>query len=307
MAVRFVICSAEGQPVPEGLVYGFEQTRIVLGRGAGADVRLPHLTVSETHASVRLEAGAYAIFDHGSTNGTQVNGVRLVPDRGKRLREGDRIELGIYCVEFHENVALAQLTTMERTAELARRLFRQSQQGTHLAAPRLCVLSGPETGKSIELPPPPSRVLVGRDATCQLVLPDSDVSREHAELVRDLDGVSITNLDSKNGIEINAQRVQQRRLRDGDELVLGATRLLFEDPADEPIENLHAESDCALPTPVPSPAEAPPPEPAATPSSAKPRRARSSPAFDADVLIYALAAIVIALSIAGLLLLMRAS
>jgi pSer/pThr/pTyr-binding forkhead associated (FHA) protein len=235
-----------------------------------------------------------------------VNGVRLVPERAKRLRDGDRIELGAYGLSFHEGVALAQPTTMERTAELARRLFRQSQAGEHLGAPRLCVLSGPDTGKSLDIPAPPARVLVGKDPSCQLVLPDPDVTAEHAELVRDLDGVVIRNLDSKHALEINTQVVEQRRLRDGDEIRIGSTRLLFEDPAEEPIDGLNAEADHALAAPQPVASEPLEPSSAAKPTQPGPRATpRRRPPFDADVLIYALAAIVIALSIAGLVALMR--
>jgi pSer/pThr/pTyr-binding forkhead associated (FHA) protein len=309
MGVRFVIRSAEGRPLQEEAAYGFEQARIVIGRGAGADVRIPHLAVSEMHATVRLEGDAYAIFDNDSTNGTWVNGVRLVPGRGKRLREGDRVEVGAYALSFHEGIGLTQPITMERTAELARRLFRQSQEGARVGAPRLCVLSGPDTGKSLEIPPPPARLLVGRDESCQLVLPDADISREHAELRHDLDGVLICNLESKNGLEINGQLVLQRRLRDGDEITLGHTRLLFEEPAEEPIDNQSAEADRPLSRPVkiatPAPAQQDPPVPPAT--SNGPTRLTRGVSFDADLLIYALAAIVIVLSIAGLIALIRAN
>jgi pSer/pThr/pTyr-binding forkhead associated (FHA) protein len=301
MAVRFVIRSAGGQALEEELAYGFDQSRIVFGRGSSADVRIPHLTVSDVHATVTLESNGYAIVDHESTNGTRVNGVRLAPNRKKRLRDGDLIEVGVYELAFVESVALAEPTTMERTAELARRLFRKSNPGIRIAGPRLVVLTGLETGKSLSMPPPPSRALIGRDPSCQLVLSDPEVSGEHAEVVRDLDGVLIRNLDSKNGIQISGQLHAQKRLRDADELVLGSTRLLFEDPAQEPIERLDDEPDDELPIP-PEPAPSAAPAKPAEPPRAAPTRAGGSraPGLDADLLIYALAAIVIAISIAGL-------
>jgi len=310
MGVRFVIKSAEGKALAEEASYGFEQSRIVIGRGAGADVRIPHLTVSETHATVRLEGDAYSIFDNDSKNGTLVNATRLVPGRGKRLQEGDRIEVGAYSLAFQHRITLSQPTTMERTAELARRLFRQSQQGTGVQAPRLCVLSGPDMGKSLEVPHPPSRLILGSAPSCQFVLADAEVAAEHAELLHDLDGVMMRASDPKRPLQINGQQVSQRRMRDGDELVLGSTRLLFEEPADEPIDALGGEADRALPA-APAPTvgneAGPDPSKAALPSSVPPSRLRSRPPpFDADVLIYALAAIVIALSVAGLVVLMRA-
>lgn len=317
MGVRFVIRSAEGKAVTEEIAYGFDQARIAIGRGLGADIRIPHLTVSELHATVRFDTDAYSILDNDSTNGTLVNGTRLFPGRAKRLNDGDRIDIGAYTLSFHAGVALSHPTTIEHTAELARRLFRQSPGGLKIDAPRVCVLSGPETGKSLDIPSPPARLVIGREASCQLVLPDPDVSREHAELRRDLDGVSIRNLGSKNGLNVNGQLLEQRRLRDGDELVLGTTRLLFEEPADEPIDNLSGESDLALPprseapTARPGPEEAPhgadlaltaEPEPRPSGSRSRPAHATS---LGADFVIYALAAVVIALSVAGLIVLIR--
>ncbi len=310
MGVRFVVRSAEGQALSEELAYGFEQTRIVIGRGPGADVRIPHLTVSETHATVHLDGDGHAIVDNESTNGTRVNGVRLSAGRKKRLHEGDLIEIGAYGLTFHTGVALPQTVTAERTAELARRLFRQSHAGAHVGAPRLCVLTGPQTGKSLDVPNPPARLLIGRAAGCQLVLDDPDVTEEHVELVRDLDGVMIRKIERAARLEINGLTVEHKRLRDADELVLGKTRLLFEDPAEEPIDGLAAEADRTLPPPALPPPPAPAGQSAAPSQPARasaPPRGRPPPPFDADLIIYALAAIVIAVSIAGLIALMSAN
>jgi pSer/pThr/pTyr-binding forkhead associated (FHA) protein len=310
MGVRFVVRSAEGQALGEELAYGFEQARIVIGRGTGADVRIPHLTVSGTHASVQLDAEGYAIVDNGSTNGTRVNGVRLQPGRKKRLRDADLIEVGVYALTFHSSVALAHAVTAERTAELARLLFRRSQAGTLVRGPRLVVLTGPDTGRSLEVPEPPSRLLIGRAETCQLVIADPGVAAEHAEVVRDLDGVQVRAAAEAAPLEINGQPVVQRRLRDADELVLGGTRLLFEEPAEEPIDSLMAEPDRALPPPSAPPAELPAAasaeQPAPARDSAAPRSRPPPPPFDADLIIYALAAIVIAVSVAGLIALISA-
>jgi pSer/pThr/pTyr-binding forkhead associated (FHA) protein len=308
MGVHILICAAEGRPLTEDVDYSFEQTRIVIGRGASADIRIPHLTISETHATLHHQGDAYAIVDNHSTNGTRVNGVPLVAGRGRKLKDGDRIDMGVYQLSFHPGVALTCSTTIERTAELARRLFRQCGAGTRAGIPRLVVLNGPEMGRSLDIPAPPSRLVIGRAESCQLVLSDPQVSREHVELYRDLDGVMIRNLSSKNGLEINQLLIAQRRLRDGDELSIGSTRLLFEDPAEEPMEALMTEADHALPAASqPVHDEAAARAPSVAPPA--PAQVRSNPAAKMNVrgselIIYALAAIVIALSVAGLLLLL---
>ena len=50
--------------------------------------------VSRVHADIRVEGDAYYIEDLGSSNGTYVNNLPLVPGNRHRLRVGDRISLG---------------------------------------------------------------------------------------------------------------------------------------------------------------------------------------------------------------------
>lgn len=310
MGLRLVIRAASGRDLGEEIAYAFDQTRVVIGRGAAADVRIPHLTVSELHATLSTEGDGYVVVDPGSTNGTRVNGERLVAGRKKKLRDGDRLDIGVYALSFHAGAVVTQPITIERTAELARRLFREGQREGAIGAPRLVVLGGPKMGSRLEIPPAPARLVVGRAESCQFVLDDPDVSREHLEVVHDLEGIEIRNLDSKNGIAANGERVTRRRLRDGDELRLGSTRLLFEEPAEEPIESLTGESDRPLsrhgaePTLDPAPAEAAP-EPAPTPDR-EPPPAQRTPLATADLVIYAVAAFVLVASAAGLFVLLRA-
>ena len=68
-----------GRPAPEGPSLTFDGERVVIGRGAGSDVPLPDPSVSVRHATIRATGTEYAIVDEGSTNGTWVGGVRLLP------------------------------------------------------------------------------------------------------------------------------------------------------------------------------------------------------------------------------------
>lgn len=50
--------------------------------------------VSRIHADIRAEADVFYLEDTGSSNGTYVNNVPLLPGNRHRLRAGDRIALG---------------------------------------------------------------------------------------------------------------------------------------------------------------------------------------------------------------------
>jgi adenylate cyclase len=69
---------------------------------------------------------------------------------------------------------------------------------------------------------------VGRHPNNQITLPDREVSKEHALLERSSDGgYTLKDLNSSNGTFVNGRRVRELKLRDGDEIAFGNTRLTF--------------------------------------------------------------------------------
>jgi predicted component of type VI protein secretion system len=67
---------------------------------------------------------------------------------------------------------------------------------------------------------------VGRNATCQLSLDDPLVSRRHALLVVTDEGVTIEDLQSRNGVLVNGKRIGGRvTLQVGDRILIGAQEL----------------------------------------------------------------------------------
>jgi pSer/pThr/pTyr-binding forkhead associated (FHA) protein len=309
------------------LVYEFDQERIVIGRQRGADVHVPHPAVSGHHATLRVQGASWVLADEGSTNGTYVNSVRLPPGRPKVIRSGDIVHLGGFALEIAIGVPVVEATGIDKTAALARRIVRDVLAGSASLGPtRLVVLNGPSTGQSVDVPLPPARLVVGRGETCDLFLSDADLSREHAEVRADLDGVILRDLGSKNGTRVNDRPVVERRLRDGDELRFGRTVVLFEDPMEARIGEISDAPEAEVETPSPSPPAEPeptpppaPPEAAATVAEATSRGATpetaAAPAraprghrrslLSADIVIYILAGAVLLLSIAGLVVLLR--
>lgn len=306
--------------------FEFEQDRVVIGRASGADVRLPDRAVSGRHASLRVETSTRVVLvDHGSTNGTRVNGQALVAERPRALRDGDELTLGPFRVEVRLNVPVAAPTSRERTVSLARRILERSL-GEGAARPKLVVMNGTRKGAELVLPPPPARLRIGRAETNDLPLDDADASREHAEITVDLDGATIRDLGSKNGLEVAGRKLTEKRLKDRDEVIVGATVLLFEDPTEGVLKERESLADLPLaePTlPMPKPVEAigtaekpalPPaePEPPAPPLTPDPHRepapkppAPAPPAwpkrrFTAEMLVLLIAAGVLAASAFGL-------
>ncbi len=68
---------------------------------------------------------------------------------------------------------------------------------------------------------------VGRSLAADVRFDDPTVSRRHALLVRQPDGVRVLDDRSLNGVFVNGERVEWRMLEDGDEIVVGRYRLCF--------------------------------------------------------------------------------
>lgn len=105
----------------------------------------------------------------------------------------------------------------------------------------LCILiaqGGPLNGLRWTLSEPK---MVGRDALCDIVIPDRQVSRHHTRLTPTDKGVMIEDLDSKNGTHVNGQQlIEEALLQDGDtiEIALAQKFIFISSDATLPLERI---------------------------------------------------------------------
>jgi hypothetical protein len=71
------------------------------------------------------------------------------------------------------------------------------------------------------------RFVIGRGRHCDLVIDSGKVSREHAALTRESGGWFIEDLGSSNGTWYQRERIERRRIEDGDEYFVCSERLRF--------------------------------------------------------------------------------
>lgn len=212
---------------------------LVIGRRRGDDIELPFADVSEPHARLTRGERGWLLTDLGSANGTYVNGRRLTPFAAQALVVGDVLRLASVELVVEGEGRPAQGVdgrdvSLESTATLARRLVSDLfGEWRPTEVPRLLVTGGPARGHDLHLEAVGCRYRVGRGTDCNLVVPDDDMSREHAEFERRWDGVFVRDLNSKNGVLYLGERLAaEQRLADGDVLRLGQTSLRLEDPED---------------------------------------------------------------------------
>ena len=70
-------------------------------------------------------------------------------------------------------------------------------------------------------------VKVGRDPQADILLDDSTVSRAHAIFRRVGSSFSVIDAGSLNGTYVNRVRVDEQKLKNGDEIMIGKFRLVF--------------------------------------------------------------------------------
>lgn len=71
---------------------------------------------------------------------------------------------------------------------------------------------------------------IGRSAECDISIPVEEISRRHALVKPNAEGLQVEDLDSSNGTYINNKRVQSGQLLPGDELRLDQVRLILVAP-----------------------------------------------------------------------------
>jgi len=225
---------------------------VVIGSGPAARVRLPAEAARPAH--IRIAGQSWTLLAESRIGGM----VRAAGDSGS-VGHGMVVELGNYRVRVSNAPAGTEATAPQRTESLACELVRNLLGDG--AAPSLEIERGEHAGARRDLPPPESTLVIGRGDEAHWVILDEDLSRTHAEVRRGWDGITVVDLGSKNGTEVDGVKIGSApvELRDGATLALGHIVMRFHDPAER---HLRGEPPgIALPRPrpiVPKPAARPP-------------------------------------------------
>jgi pSer/pThr/pTyr-binding forkhead associated (FHA) protein len=327
MALTVVVRSGDAEAPPS---ITFDAPRIVIGRGDGCEVRLPDTSVSQRHASIRQRGTDYIVIDEGSTNGTFVGPVRLPPRAPRVLRSGDLVRVGRIWLEIRIEQALPTQNAQLATRELALALVANAlAAGGERAGVIVTVAAGPDAGRELVVHESDRAYVVGRGDKADLPLTEDDASRKHAEIARRGGQLLVRDLGSKNGTLLGEQPLSGSKAvtwLPGVPLVIGATRLTFDDPVADALRELDRAADEALahdesvdppnadsnapaapapPSAESSTSERGPEAPAAVPVRRSTRPGRRSSVATSDLLVAGLALLVLALSVLGLLWLFR--
>lgn len=232
------------------LTFDFNRDQVDVGRDEAADVRLPHPSVSKRHLRLERRGDEVVAIDLGSSNGTTLGGAPLVPNEPQPLRDGDVLVVAtVFEIRYVAAApAGAQLATPRLTADIAHQLVEELLATGAAGAladasvgPEFAGEAGPVAGRVLRVPAPDARVVFGRGRGSDWIVVDPDLSRRHFEVRRTWNGVTIADLDSKNGTWLDGQRLPPHQpvpLVDGQRVRAGACELLFVDPAARYLQRL---------------------------------------------------------------------
>lgn len=270
MGVRLTVKTKSGSGADKAQVVLLDDEEINLGRDQSCQVVLAQMAVSRNHARITRDGPLFFIEDLGSSFGTHINGDRLPQGERRLLRNGDVIAIAQFDVTF-DRVAEVAPDVEGKTPAFARRAIKDVMRGlgAHENA-YLRVMNGPREGQHIELNEGQEYVFGRDEASADVVLQDDLVSRRHAKVRRDWAGVTLEDLQSRNGVKVNHQRITRTKLRDRDEISIGGVRLLFVDPSE-------AHEDPLVVTPARLEASASGPEVQPPPAAAMQRPEPSPP------------------------------
>lgn len=207
------------------------QRLTLIGREMDNDIVLEDERISRRHAELRWERGRVELADYGSLNGTLVNEQAV---RGRiLLRSGDIIQLGkrrYQLVLRPEEVApVAGVAPAVDEVLEGPETRKTTRAPDSVARPALQLVAIQGAGAGGAWPLAAAVTTIGRDQSCVVVVPDTSISRMHAQVTRQPAGYFITDLESSNGVWLNGERLTgPAQIVAGDVITLGDTLLRCE-------------------------------------------------------------------------------
>jgi FHA domain/Zinc-ribbon containing domain len=115
---------------------------------------------------------------------------------------------------------LSEPAPLDHEAQLAQARSQIEAPGEYL-----CFDDGAQAPRVVALTREWTRI--GRSLAADVRFDDPTVSRRHALVVRQPDGVRVLDDRSLNGVFVNGERIEGKLLQDGDEIIVGRYRLSY--------------------------------------------------------------------------------
>ncbi len=201
-------------------------TRLTIGRDKTNDLVLTDTTISGFHAEIQTEDDRSYLVDLGSANGTFIGGKKI--SGRQEIKAWDVISFGTVEAEVVDPDKRRPTTVMKAISDAD--LDRGSQATTVRPAVSGWSMTGtadPVKGKVFPLG---TKMILGRDPDCDIVIDSSGVSGRHAQLEEKAGSLQVKDLSSTNGTYVAGKKVNEALLNNGDELRLDEVGFKIQGP-----------------------------------------------------------------------------
>ena len=221
----------------DGHVYPLSRPPITIGEDRGNTIRIQEPGVSQFHAQIANTPDGPRILDLESKAGTLVDGKAV---RKHVLLDGDVITVGssrfrfelittrISLPEKEQHAPAKPVPVSDRTRDAEKRPVEHA--APHPGGARFVLLCVEGEDKGRRWPVGDQKASIGRRRGVDIRLADRGLSRVQAELKPDPDGPMLVDLDSRNGTFVNDVRIASARIHPGDQLRMGRSVLVVEEP-----------------------------------------------------------------------------
>jgi len=189
-------------------------SEIYIGAGEDNNIRLcdSRRTVSRRHIRLIIMDRRIYVEDLGSKNGT------FIGDRGNRIPPKKIIKVDVSEIIYigpNVRVRIEQLMGYECEGIVRTNLATSIKE-------KIDRKTGEVLKKRRHLEIPSDRsVVIGRSSDCDYIIDHPQVSRHHARITLQLDGILVEDLGSKNGTFVNGRRINRDLMDEGDILGIG--------------------------------------------------------------------------------------
>ncbi|MET1255805.1 FHA domain-containing protein [Aliikangiella maris] len=213
----------------------------IIGREKAADIVVPMSFVSRQHAKVAIRKDNLFIEDLNSSNGTYVNGERVL---SCELRNGDEIKIDEFkfSVLGPANPSGNKPRTLVKDKKTKKSVEKSAVKSTTNGNVRaaefnkkvfLHGLSKDAEGKVFEITNAENHI--SRMLGHHLSTSEKSVSARHVYLIDTELGWEIKNNGASDGLLVNGKMQSRAVLQDGDEVIVGGTLLKFQSVGDQPL------------------------------------------------------------------------
>ncbi|MBI2338921.1 MAG: sigma 54-interacting transcriptional regulator [Deltaproteobacteria bacterium] len=228
----------------------FTGARFAIGRSPQNDLVLPDESVSRDHAVITCEDKAWFVENRGK--GGTVLGKK--PVQKAKLSSGQKIRIGDWGLlfvlksrqdrEFDREVETCITRISDRPDT---RILKFDPKKDKFIVSKPCLVITQKGGEARRVDLPSSKVVLGSNASCDIVIDDEYVSGRHCRIVPDGGGFFLEDLNSTNGTWVGEVRINRAALKRPIEFVIGKTRVRFDDAgADEAVLPMDQNHFCGL-------------------------------------------------------------